>query len=214
MKKKLTGALIAILVSMGTSMAAPTVLFEDNFNDGPAGANAIPAGWIVLGGTVDILPDPDDPSSDFFAGQDYGFYVDLDGSTNQAGMLAREEPILFQTGCTYTLTFDLAGSQRLEEQLSTTVWVGFADMGPVPLWMPTRFFAEGFSTETVVIPGDGLSHHIFFYNVESDDSIGALLDNVVLTEDCGNPCPVPVPGAVVLGSLGAALVGLFRRRRL
>ncbi|MBN2131075.1 MAG: hypothetical protein JW741_16350 [Sedimentisphaerales bacterium] len=215
MKTKLTGGLIAILVLVGTSLAAPVVIFEDDFNDGPPGANAIPGGWIVVGGTVDIIPIPGDPLSDFFPGQGYGLYVDLDGSTDQAGMLATAAPILFQTGCTYTLTFDLAGSQLPVDQLIETVWVSFADIGPAPLAPPIpRYWSDGFSTETVVIPGDGLSHQIVFYNLDSDDSVGALLDNVVLTEDCGNTCPVPAPGAVVLGSLGAALVGLFRRRGL
>jgi hypothetical protein len=129
-------------------------------------------------------------------------------------MLATEAPILFQTGCTYTLTFDLAGSQRPTGPLIETVWVGFREMGGVPLAVPMRYWTDGFSRETVEISGDGLSHQIVFYNLDSYDNVGALLDNVVLTEDCGNSCPVPAPGAVVLGSLGAALVGLFRRRGL
>ena len=213
MMKKVTSGLIVTLVLAGVSLAGPTVVFEDDFNDEPVtGTNVTPEAWVVGGGTVDVIGEG--TPWDFFPGEGYGNYIDLDGSTLQAGVLATKDAILFQAGCTYTLTFDLAGSQRWGDQLTETVTVGFVDAMGAPLGMYTRERPDPFSTETVVIPGDGLYHQIFFYNMDSYDNKGALLDNVVLTEECDDPCPVPAPGAVLLGSLGAALVGFFRRRSL
>lgn len=211
MKKKLTGVLIATLVLVGTSLAAPTVVFEDDFNDEPVvGFNVVPEAWILGVGAVDIIGEG--TPLDFFPAQGYGLYLDLDGGVG--AVLATKDAILFQAGCTYTLTFDLAGSQRWGDQLTETVTVGFVDAMGAPLGMYTRERPDPFSTETIVIPGDGLYHQIFFYNMYTYDNIGALLDNVVLTEECDDPCPVPAPGPVLLGSLGAALVGFFRRRSL
>jgi len=210
MKKKLTGVLIATLVLVETSLAAPTVVFEDDFNDEPVvGFNVVPEAWILGVGAVDIIGEG--TPLDFFPAQGYGLYLDLDGGVG--AVLATKDAILFQMGYTYTLTFDLAGNQQPEGP-NETVAVGLLDQGPafekkfLPQWN------QGFSEETVEIPGDGLPHQIVFYNMYSYDNKGALLDNVVLTEECDDPCPVPAPGAVLLGSLGAALVGFFRRRSL
>lgn len=212
MKKKLTGVLIATLVLVEASLAAPTVVFEDDFNDEPVvGFGVVPEAWIVGVGAVDIIGEG--TPLDFFPAQGYGLYLDLDGGVGAA--LATKAPILFQMGCTYTLTFDLAGSQQPEGPVEI-VAVGLLDRGAAfeetfeRPWDPD----QGFIGETLEIPGDGLLHQIVFYNMYSYDNCGALLDNVVLTEECDNPCPVPAPGAVLLGSLGAALAGFFRRRRL
>ena len=220
-KKKLTGVLTVTLVVVEASLAAPVVVFEDDFNDEPfAGINVTPEAWVLAAGSVDIIGEG--TASDFFPGQGYGYYIDLDGgpgpdpgaNDGPAGALVTAIPILFQTGCTYTLTFDLAGSQFPSDQPTETVGVGVADMPGTYADVFTRDWMDPFTTETVEFPGDGRSHWIVFHNLQSSDNIGALLDNVVLTEECDDPCRVPAPGAVLLGSLGATLVGFFRRRCL
>jgi len=183
MMKKLIAVLIVTLILAGTSLAGPTVVFEDNFNDEPAtGANLVPEDWVVAGGTVDIIGEGTGVEY-FQAG--HGLYIDLDGSTGQPGLLAIKDPILFQADCTYTLTFELAGSQRQADQLSETVGVGFVEVLGAFTDLFTRNWDDGFSTETIVFPGDGFLHRILFYNMYSSDNIGAILDNVKVTTISG-----------------------------
>ena len=90
--------------------AAATVIFSDDFNAENGGVGALNytgfANWGVsgVGETVDLIGNG---FFDFYPGN--GLYVDLDGSTGNAGVLTTNS--FFGPG-SYVLSFNLAGSTR------------------------------------------------------------------------------------------------------
>jgi hypothetical protein len=88
----------------GASAAQAAPLFSDNFDTDTLGLNSIAfnGGWSVSGGTVDIIGAPG--FFDLVPGN--GRYIDLDGSTNKAGIFANSINVV--NGMTYALSFDLA----------------------------------------------------------------------------------------------------------
>ena len=98
----LLAAAAALALSAG-AQAAP--VYTDNFNSNTPAGNLTPAGWTVTGGSVDVVG----PGFfDLLPGN--GSYIDLDGSTNSAGLLSTT--VVGAANGSYTVTFDLAGSQR------------------------------------------------------------------------------------------------------
>lgn len=212
---------LGLLLAAGAGLAAAparavtpvlppaTKIFFDNFNGNSPGANVTPKGWSVSDGTVDVVgrgyfePYPSDV---------HGFYVDLDGSMNDAGVLRRDVDLL--AGTLYTLRFDLAGSARGSDE-SVSVRLGGADATyGVPSSQPYTRYSLAFT------PSTSGSYPIEFAN-DSSDNVGAILDNVALYEGANvienynedaRPVPAPLPlfGAVAgLGFMG----GIRRRRR-
>lgn len=170
------------LLSLAVVAHADITSLTDTFEEETASLNHDPfTNWTVTDGTVDVL--------DSFFGP--GNVVDLDGSSSQSGLFTTTEA--FAPG-TYTLKFDLAGSQR-------------GDVNDVVVTLGTytttltRQGADPFSTEMAVVtlltPA-----HLSFYN-PGDDNVGALLDNVSVQA-------VPEPSAVA--ALGLGGIALLRRR--
>ena len=89
--------------------ADASLLFSDNFDGEAYELNATLDNWTVTGGTVDLIGSG--TPFDFGALAGNGKYVDLDGSSFDAG-IATSSSFLFANGTTYTLSFDLAGNQR------------------------------------------------------------------------------------------------------
>ena len=104
--RKLVAA-AAMLAATVSAQAAVTV-FSDNFDADTPSNNATNFlnGWQVSNGTVDI------DGVGFVHNElpGHGHYVDLDGSTFQAGVLSNT--LNAQAGWTYTMSFDIAGNQR------------------------------------------------------------------------------------------------------
>lgn len=183
-------------------VAVPTWadMFSDNFDSENGGSAALNynsfANWDVTDGTVDLIGNG---SWDFLPGN--GLYVDMDGTTSNAGKMMTKTSLNFSPG-TYTLSFDLAGNHVPGFPPSDTVIVQ-VDMGNLFNKSYTLITSDPFTTytETFVVLVD-TSTKLSFEGV-GGDNVGLLLDNVSV---------VPVPGAVLLGILGLGAAGIKLRK--
>jgi hypothetical protein len=168
MNKILGLSLLAAGLAAGMSSANAGVVFSDNFDSYAPVLNWVPpANWTVAPGSVDLIGDG---YFDFFPG--HGGYVDLDGSTNQAGTL--QTIASFGPG-TYTLTFDLAGNARNDVDKTTTISLGnWSKSLDLASNSPYQLYTYTFTT---TVAGN-LS---FADNTVGNQNIGNILDNVTLS---------------------------------
>ena len=187
--------LFAALVALPITSQAVTV-FSDDFNTDATGLNqtVFNGGWTVLSGSVDVIGNG---FYDFFPSN--GNYIDLDGSTTLSGSFDNQIPLGATTE--YTLTFDLAGSQRGD---TNTVDVIFGTTSA----SYTLASTDVFSTYMLSFITNGDANYQIFFKNNGGDNIGALLDNVNVSVSS-----VPVPAALPLMASALGALGLLRRRK-
>jgi hypothetical protein len=137
-------------------------LFRDNFN----GENG--------GGTVDLIGNG---FYDFYPGN--GLYIDLDGSTTDSGVLATKSGVLSLPAGTYTLSYELGGSQRCSDPSDSVV---VALSGTTYSETLTRACTDppGLVTRTVTVP-TATSATLSFHDT-TNDNIGAIPDDVTVAQ--------------------------------
>jgi hypothetical protein len=198
---KLAIAVAAGLVAGASASAQAGVVFSDNFNSYAFQLNWVPpANWTVPVGSVDLIGETTTITDfDFFPGN--GGYVDLDGSTGQAGTL---ETIQSFAAGTYTLTFDLAGNARGDVNKTTTISLGSQVVATLdlPSTSPYQLYSYTFTATT----GGQLS---FGDNTAGNQDIGNILDNVTLST--GIP-EASTWAMMLLGFAGLGYAG-YRARR-
>lgn len=186
----------AVLAALCCTTAANAgIIFDDDFNGENAGLGTLNYGsfsnFSVTGGTVDLIGNG---FYDFLPGQ--GLFVDLDGSTGDAGLFSTGDFAL--TPGTYSVSFSLAGNHRGG---SDDVTVSFGD------WSQTYNLLANdplTSRSVDVVITQPQTTRLTFQNA-GGDNIGALLDDVRISS-------VPSPAGVsMMGLLGAALI--LRRGR-
>lgn len=196
----LLGAVLAagLLVSQAS---AATVVFEDDFNAEHGGTGVLNyaafAQWTVSGGTVDLIGNG---FHDFQPGN--GLYVDMDGSTNNAGKMTSID--LNLAAGTYILSFDLAGNHRNTAVESVSVQV---NLGSLLNESFTLAMNDPFTTFTRQFTVAAPTTVQLSFEGAGGDNIGMLLDNVEVAT-----VPLPAAAWVGLGLMGGiATVRKLRR---
>ena len=205
-KSSVVLSLALLLCSTFTSAA---VIFEDNFDSENGGVGELNytgfERWNVALGTVDLIGNG---FHDLLPGN--GLYVDLDGSTGNAGVLYRMQDL---DAGDYTLFFDLAGNQRNDApevvQANVSVILGEGESVGTQVSLGRL---DGFSTYALEFSVDDFLFFSPIINISfgagGGDNVGMLLDNVLLAEG-----HVAVSEPATLGLLGIGLVGLGMLRR-
>jgi hypothetical protein len=188
-----TSMLIAAAALLAAGAANATVVFSDNFDANATGLNAVPSGWTVSDGTVDIIGAG---YFDFLPGN--GKYIDMDGSTSNAGTLSRSLSLV--GGTPYVLSFELAGNRRNGAVESVAVSFGSASS------THTLPQSAGFTPFSLAFTPATSGNFALSFAGAGGDNIGMLLDRVAVTA-------VPEPQTYALLALGLLAVGAAVRRR-
>lgn len=213
MKNIIKTAAIGFVMAMSANAAHSLVIFEDNFNAYSEGTytGSIGGNWNVTSGSVDVVA----PGGIWESLNQPGYmgFIDLDGSTVNAGKILTSQKFMFEAGVHYSLSFDLAGDQRNDGVNKTRTFATTIDGVPgnnLVNEVLSLGSNEAFDTYTYSFTGTGYEGRIGFNaNVgnNQDDNIGLLLDNVKLES-----IDVSEPGSLAL--LGIGIIGLGWSRRL
>lgn len=180
-----------LLAMFAAPAAQAAIIFTDNFDTEVLATNSVPSNWLVSDGSVDVIGDPS--FFNFLPGN--GRYVDLDGSTGNSGVL--KKAFNLTAGTLYTVSFDLAGSQRGSNE-NVTVNFGTSTNN----WSFTS--GQGFATYSLTFNPTLSGAYLLSFENAGGDNVGALLDNVSVSS-------VPVPGAAWL--FASAVLGLLGLKR-
>ncbi|MBX9605910.1 MAG: PEP-CTERM sorting domain-containing protein [Gammaproteobacteria bacterium] len=195
-----TIALAASLFTVNAVHAVP--LFSDSFDSEVQGLNQSLDNWTVTDGTIDVVGTG---FFNFYPGN--GNYLDLDGSTGNAGIITTNVAFNLLPGL-YTLSFQLGGNARNGGTDSVTVSLGsvfnevFTLAGNAGLQNITRSFSLASAAGTAALS----------FNHAGGDNVGLLLDDVLLDFSRVSTA-VPEPSSMALLSV-AGLLAARRGRRV
>jgi len=211
MKRSTFAAVTLMALSFFAQEAlAGLISYSDGFNGiTTTMLNFAPPGWVSDNGTVDWVA----------RGNPYGITcysnskgcVDLDGSTDHAGVFESAHNFSLVAGQTYELSAEVSGNQRgasadnlefgflkgtnLTGALKEVTVSGIVSGSPFTLY--TLFYT----------PSTNVNARVFFFDVNGDNDQGPILDNVKIAA-------VPLPAAAWLMLSGLAALAAVARRRI
>ncbi len=198
MRHSLAATFALSLLSATAAQAVP--LFNDTFDSEALGLNQALDNWTVSDGTIDVI------GTGFFdLHPGNGNYLDLDGSTSNAGKITTNTVFNLLAG-TYTLSFELGGSKRGDGN-TVTVALGsiFSEVFALPSNAPLQSISR-----TITLASAAGSGALSFDHA-GGDNLGLILDDVSL-DFSRVQTSVPEPSSLALLALGG-VAGLARRRR-
>jgi len=202
MKPSFFAFLLLALVPFGAGATSMTLFSEDFDAETPTLNYTSFAQFTVTSGSVDVVANG---TYGVQCSGGAGNCVDMDGTTYSAGVLT-SDPIAFVIGQTYTLSFDVSGSQGYPS--IETLAYGITDGVSAILHLVAQPYT-GFQTIVYSFVAAAASGSITFAG-SGGDNTGALLDNVLLTTDMTAPVPLPGPLPLLAAALGG--LALVRRR--
>ncbi len=180
----------SVLIFSLVSAAFAQTSFSDNFDSESLGLNYTAfANWDVTAGSVDVIGTG---FYDLLPGN--GYYVDLDGTTVTGGTMSTKFAI--DPGYTYSLQFDLGGSQRGDTNIVHVSLDNYTEAFTVPS-------GQAFTTITRTVTVANAGSKLTFVN-DGGDNFGALLDRVSIDA---------VPEPFTMAGVIAGLAGMALRRR-
>jgi choice-of-anchor C domain-containing protein len=203
------------LILMSSAQAGPSIITNGSFEQDQAiavgsykqinpGDTSI-TGWIV--GPVNV-----DWVGTYWTASDGARSLDLNGYVGSGVIAAGSVEQTFATaaGQWYNVTFDMAANPAGGTSSTKSLQVS-ADGSSANFSSSANPKDGQWDTMTWSFLADGNTTLKFasLMTAPGDNGWGPALDNVSVTA-----VPVPAPGALLLGSLGAAMVGAIRRRAL
>lgn len=194
MKKILLSLMLTSAIAASASAHA-SLLFADNFNAETRALNASLTNWTVSNGSIDVIG-----TGYFNFYPEKGNFLDLDGSTRNAGKITTHTAFSLNPGITYLLSFDL-GSSKYGDTNSVNVSLG--NFSEIFTLAPNAGWQQFTRSFTVL---SGMSSNLSFDHA-GGDNMGLMLDNVSVTA-------VPEAETYALMLAGLGLIGFSVRRRV
>ena len=207
----------AALVFASTSLYAGTI-FSENFDEltPNLGVTSVGQFTAINGTNVDIVSAANGWAS-LVVAPESGNVIDLGGSGGNPFGQLQSGGISVTGGDTYTLSFDLVGSQR---GVTTSTLATLGTAGDLTSLYDTSFTlasngaagTDGLVTFTLVAPTSETVYLGFTdTSAPSTANIGSLLDNVSIASSAP---PIPEPSSLLMLGSGLVAMGSFARRKL
>ncbi|MBI5094588.1 MAG: PEP-CTERM sorting domain-containing protein [Candidatus Hydrogenedentes bacterium] len=200
---------LALVLASGAALA-DSVVFLDGFESYSSGSilnwtPPVSSPWTLSNGTIDLIHTGNYALSasaglDLLNGQ--SFFLDMDGSTHQAGLLDLHN--ILTPGQQYQLDFIVSGNQRGNIGYTTSDTVDVALLqGSTAISLVNTTLAHNAPWQIQNATFTYQSGDIIrFRDLGSTDNVGYLLDNVRISA-----VPEPI-SMVMLGFLGAGMLGV------